>query len=91
MFCVAVSSEDPCPLCLQKAGINTDIRNLSDSDPHFSIDYLKKQRLFIYIMVYKCQPCDKTHIQCLVNDVENSGLINRSNEVEVRWFNGVRP
>lgn len=86
-----VSSEDPCPLCLQKAGINTYICNLSDSEPHFSIDYLKKQGLFIHITVYNCQPCDKSPTQCLVNDVENSGRTNRSNEVEVRQYSGVRP
>lgn len=91
MFYEEVSSEDLCPLCLQKAGINTYIRNLSDSDPHFSIDYLKKRGLFIHITVYNCQPCDKSPTQCLVNEVENSGHINRSNEVEVRWYNGVRP
>lgn len=90
MFCVEASSEDPCPLCLQKAGINTFIRHLSDFEPHFSIDCLKKQGLFIHITVYNCQPCDKSLTQCLINDVENSGHINRSNEVEVRRYNGVR-
>lgn len=85
-----VSSEDPCPLCLQKAGKNTYICNLSASEPHFSIDYLKKHGLFIHITVCNCQPCDKSPTQGLVNDVENSGHIKRSNEVEVRPHNGVR-
>lgn len=90
-FCVEVSSEDLCPYCLQKAGINTFICNLLDFELHFPIDHLKKQGLFIHITVYNCQPCDKSPTQCLVNDVENSGHINRSNEVEVRRNNGVRP
>lgn len=90
MFFAVVSSGDPCPLCLQKTGTNTFICNLSGFETHFSIDYLKKQGLFIHITVYNCQPCDKSPTQCLVNDVENSGHINRSNEVEVREYNGVR-
>lgn len=90
-FVWKLHSEDPCPLCLQKTGINAYIHKISDSDPHFSIDYLKKQGLFIHITVYNCQPCDKSPTQSLVNDVENSGHISRSNEVEVRWYNGVRP
>lgn len=81
MVSVVVSSEDPRLSCLQKA----------DFETHFSIDYLKKQGLFIHIMVYNCQPCDKSPTQCLVNYVENSGHINRSNEVEVREYNGARP
>lgn len=90
MLFVVVSSEDLRPLRLQKAGADTFICNLSDFEAHFSIDYLKKQELFIHITVHNCQPCDKSPTQCLVNDVENSGHINRSNEVEVRECNGVR-